>query len=96
MLCNTANLHRWSPARSPANVTVKTAKRSGSNISLAWNKVSKATGYGIYVKSRTQLEEAHHNIRQKTAKICQALKHSKRAYRKYNAIMVLILKKKKK
>ena len=35
----------------PANVTVKTAKRSGSNISLAWNKVSKATGYEIYVKS---------------------------------------------
>ncbi len=72
----------------PANVTVKTAKRSGSNISLAWNKVSKATGYEIYVKSgRSWKKLATTSGKSYTAKNMSGTKTFKiRAYRKYNGV----------
>lgn len=72
----------------PANVTVKTAKRSGSKISLAWNKVSKATGYEIYVKSgRSWKKLATTSGKSYTAKNMSGTKTFKiRAYRKYNGV----------
>lgn len=72
----------------PANVTVKTAKRSGSKISLAWNKVSKATGYEIYVKSgRSWKELTTTSGKSYTAKNMSGTKTFKiRAYRKYNGV----------
>lgn len=72
----------------PANVTVKTAKRSGSNISLAWNKVSKATGYEIYVKSgRSWKKLATTSGKSYTAKNLSGTKTFRiRAYRKYNGV----------
>ena len=72
----------------PANVTVKTAKRSGSKISLAWNKVSKATGYEIYVKSgRSWKKLATTSGKSYTAKNLSGTKTFKiRAYRKYNGV----------
>lgn len=72
----------------PANVTVKTAKRSGSKISLAWNKVSKATGYEIYVKSgRSWKKLATTSDKSYTAKNMSGTKTFKiRAYRKYNGV----------
>ena len=72
----------------PANVTVKTAKRSGSNISLAWNKVSKATGYEIYVKSgRSWKKLTTTSGKSYTAKNMSGTKTFKiRAYRKYNGV----------
>lgn len=72
----------------PANVTVKTAKRSGSNISLAWNKVSKATGYEIYVKSgRSWKKLTTTSGKSYTAKNLSGTKTFRiRAYRKYNGV----------
>lgn len=72
----------------PANVTVKTAKRSGSNISLAWNKVSKATGYEIYVKSESSWKKLTTTSgRSYTAKNLSGTKTFRiRAYRKYNGV----------
>lgn len=72
----------------PANVTVKTAKRSGSNISLAWNKVSKATGYEIYVKSgRSWKKLTTTSGKSYTAKNLSGTKTFRiRAYRKYNGM----------
>ena len=72
----------------PANVTVKTAKRSGSNISLAWNKVSKATGYEIYVKSgRSWKKLTTTSGKSYTAKKLSGTKTFRiRAYRKYNGV----------
>lgn len=72
----------------PANVTVKTAKRSGSNISLAWNKVSKATGYEIYVKSGSSWKKLTTTSgKSYTAKNLSGTKTFKiRAYRKYNGV----------
>lgn len=72
----------------PANVTVKTAKRSGSKISLAWNKVSKATGYEIYVKSgRSWKKLTTTSGKSYTAKNMSGTKTFKiRAYRKYNGV----------
>lgn len=72
----------------PANVTVKTAKRSGSKISLAWNKVSKATGYEIYVKSgRSWKKLTTTSGKSYTAKNLSGTKTFKiRAYRKYNGV----------
>ena len=72
----------------PANVTVKTAKRSGSKISLAWNKVSKATGYEIYVKSgRSWKKLTTTSGKSYTAKNTSGTKTFKiRAYRKYNGV----------
>ena len=72
----------------PANVTVKTAKRSGSKISLAWNNVSKATGYEIYVKSgRSWKKLATTSGKSYTAKNMSGTKTFKiRAYRKYNGV----------
>lgn len=72
----------------PANVTVKTAKRSGSNISLAWNKVSKATGYEIYVKSGSSWKKLTTTSgKSYTAKNMSGTKTFKiRAYRKYNGV----------
>lgn len=72
----------------PANVTVKTAKRSGSNISLAWNKVSKATGYEIYVKSgRSWKKLTTTSGKSYTAKKLSGTKTFRiRAYRKYNSV----------
>ena len=72
----------------PANVTVKTAKRSGSNISLAWNKVSKATGYEIYVKSgRSWKKLTTTSGKRYTAKKLSGTKTFRiRAYRKYNGV----------
>lgn len=72
----------------PANVTVKTAKRSGSNISLAWNKVSKATGYEIYVKSGSSWKKLTTTSgRSYTAKNLSGTKTFRiRAYRKYNGV----------
>lgn len=72
----------------PANVTVTTAKRSGSNISLAWNKVSKATGYEIYVKSgRSWKKLTTTSGKSYTAKNMSGTKTFKiRAYRKYNGV----------
>lgn len=72
----------------PANVTVKTAKRSGSNISLAWNKVSKATGYEIYVKSGSSWKKLTTTSgKSYTAKKLSGTKTFKiRAYRKYNGV----------
>lgn len=72
----------------PANVTVKTAKRSGSKISLAWNKVSKATGYEIYVKSgRSWKKLATTSGKSYTAKNMSGTKTFKiRAYREYNGV----------
>ena len=72
----------------PANVTVKTAKRSGSNISLAWNKVSKATGYEIYVKSGSSWKKL--TTTSSTSYTAKNLSGSAtlriRAYRKYNGV----------
>ena len=72
----------------PANVTVKTAKRSGSNISLAWNKVSKATGYEIYVKSGSSWKKLTTTSgKSYTAKNLSGTKTFRiRAYRKYNGV----------
>mgnify|MGYP001110889575 FL=1 len=72
----------------PANVTVTTAKRSGSNISLAWNKVSKATGYEIYVKSgRSWKKLTTTSGKSYTAKNLSGTKTFRiRAYRKYNGV----------
>lgn len=72
----------------PANVTVKTAKRSGSKISLAWNKVSKATGYEIYVKSGSSWKKLTTTSgKSYTAKNLSGTKTFKiRAYRKYNGV----------
>lgn len=72
----------------PANVTVKTAKRSGSNISLAWNKVSKATGYEIYVKSGSSWKKLTTTSgKSYTAKKMSGTKTFRiRAYRKYNGV----------
>ena len=72
----------------PANITVKTAKRSGSKISLAWNKVSKATGYEIYVKSgRSWKKLTTTSGKSYTAKNMSGTKTFKiRAYRKYNGV----------
>lgn len=72
----------------PANVTVTTAKRSGSNISLAWNKVSKATGYEIYVKSGSSWKKLTTTSgKSYTAKNLSGTKTFKiRAYRKYNGV----------
>ena len=72
----------------PANVTVKTAKRSGSNISLAWNKVSKATGYEIYVKSESSWKKLTTTSgKSYTAKNLSGTKTFRiRAYRKYNGV----------
>lgn len=72
----------------PANVTVTTAKRSGSNISLAWNKVSKATGYEIYVKSgRSWKKLTTTSGKSYTAKNLSSTKTFRiRAYRKYNGV----------
>lgn len=72
----------------PANVTVKTAKRSGSNISLAWNKVSKATGYEIYVKSGSSWKKLTTTSgKSYTAKKLSGTKTFRiRAYRKYNGV----------
>ena len=72
----------------PANVTVKTAKRSGSNISLAWNKVSKATGYEIYVKSGSSWKKLTTTSgKSYTAKNLAGTKTFRiRAYRKYNGV----------
>lgn len=72
----------------PANVTVKTAKRSGSNISLAWNKVSKATGYEIYVKSGSSWKKLTATSgKSYTAKNLSGTKTFRiRAYRKYNGV----------
>lgn len=72
----------------PANVTVKTAKRSGSKISLAWNKVSKATGYEIYVKSgRSWKKLTTTSGKSYTAKNLSGTKTFRiRAYRKYNGV----------
>lgn len=72
----------------PANVTVKTAKRSGSNISLAWNKVSKATGYEIYVKSGHSWKKLTTTSgKSYTAKNLSGTKTFRiRAYRKYNGV----------
>lgn len=72
----------------PANVTVKTAKRSGSNISLAWNRVSKATGYEIYVKSgRSWKKLTTTSGKSYTAKNLSGTKTFRiRAYRKYNGV----------
>ena len=70
------------------NVTVTTAKRSGSNISLAWNKVSKATGYEIYVKSgRSWKKLTTTSGKSYTAKNLSGTKTFRiRAYRKYNGV----------
>lgn len=72
----------------PANVTVKTAKRSGSKISLAWNKVSKATGYEIYVKSGSSWKKLTTTSgKSYTAKNLSGTKTFRiRAYRKYNGV----------
>lgn len=72
----------------PANVTVTTAKRSGSNISLAWNKVSKATGYEIYVKSGSSWKKLTTTSgKSYTAKNMSGTKTFRiRAYRKYNGV----------
>ena len=72
----------------PANVTVTTAKRSGSNISLAWNKVSKATGYEIYVKSGSSWKKLTTTSgKSYTAKNLSGTKTFRiRAYRKYNGV----------
>lgn len=72
----------------PANVTVTTAKRSGSNISLAWNKVSKATGYEIYVKSGSSWKKLTTSSgKSYTAKNLSGTKTFRiRAYRKYNGV----------
>lgn len=72
----------------PANVTVTTAKRSGSNISLAWNKVSKATGYEIYVKSGSSWKKLTTTSGKiYTAKNMSGTKTFRiRAYRKYNGV----------
>lgn len=72
----------------PANVTVKTAKRSGSKISLTWNNVSKATGYEIYVKSgRSWKKLTTTSGKSYTAKNMSGTKTFKiRAYRKYNGV----------
>lgn len=72
----------------PANVTVKTAKRSGSNISLAWDKVSKATGYEIYVKSGSSWKKLTTTSgKSYTAKNLSGTKTFRiRAYRKYNGV----------
>ena len=72
----------------PANITVTTAKRSGSNISLAWNKVSKATGYEIYVKSgRSWKKLTTTSGKSYTAKKLSGTKTFRiRAYRKYNGV----------
>lgn len=72
----------------PANVTVTTAKRSGSNISLAWNKVSKATGYEIYVKSGSSWKKLTTTSGKiYTAKNLSGTKTFRiRAYRKYNGV----------
>lgn len=72
----------------PENVTVTTAKRSGSNISLAWNKVSKATGYEIYVKSGSSWKKLTTTSgKSYTAKNLSGTKTFRiRAYRKYNGV----------
>lgn len=72
----------------PANVTVTTAKRSGSNISLAWNKISKATGYEIYVKSGSSWKKLTTTSgKSYTAKNLSGTKTFRiRAYRKYNGV----------
>ncbi|WP_333636226.1 GH25 family lysozyme [Ruminococcus sp.] len=72
----------------PANVTVTTAKRSESNISLAWNKVSKATGYEIYVKSGSSWKKLTTTSgKSYTAKNLSGTKTFRiRAYRKYNGV----------
>lgn len=72
----------------PANVTVTTAKRSGSNISLAWNKASKATGYEIYVKSGSSWKKLTTTSgKSYTAKNLSGTKTFRiRAYRKYNGV----------
>lgn len=72
----------------PANVTVTTAKRSGSKISLAWNKVSKATGYEIYVKSGSSWKKLTTTSgKSYTAKNLSGTKTFRiRAYRKYNGV----------
>ena len=72
----------------PENVTVTTAKRSGSNISLAWNKVSKATGYEIYVKSGSSWKKLTTTSgKGYTAKNLSGTKTFRiRAYRKYNGV----------
>lgn len=72
----------------PANVTVTTAKRSGSNISLAWDKVSKATGYEIYVKSGSSWKKLTTTSgKSYTAKNLSGTKTFRiRAYRKYNGV----------
>lgn len=72
----------------PENVTVTTAKRSGSNISLAWNKVSKATGYEIYVKSGSSWKKLTTSSgKSYTAKNLSGTKTFRiRAYRKYNGV----------
>lgn len=72
----------------PANVTVTTAKRSGSNISLAWNKVSKATGYEIYVRSGSSWKKLTTTSgKSYAAKNLSGTKTFRiRAYRKYNGV----------
>ncbi len=72
----------------PANVTVTTAKRSGSNISLAWNKVSKATGYEVYVKSGSSWKKLTKTSgKSYTAKNLSGTTTLRiRAYRKYNGV----------
>ena len=72
----------------PESVTVTTAKRSGSNISLAWNKVSKATGYEIYVKSGSSWKKLTTTSgKSYTAKNLSGTKTFRiRAYRKYNGV----------